>query len=469
MSRRIIIDPLTRVEGHLGIEVEVHNGKVINARCKGNMFRGFEIILRERDPRDALHLTQRICGVCSSSHGSASAICLENAFNVTPPDNARIIRNLVAGADFLHSHILHFYILGALDYARGPYAPPYIPRYKGDYRLPKEADRVFREHYLKALTIRRLAHELRAIWAGKAPHHTGFVVGGVTQRPSAESISACSSRLIQIQDFIENTYIPDVTAVARAYEDYRHIGGGYGNLLCFGGFNLDSEGTKKFFAAGAYIGSSYVEVDPNMITEYISYSRYNDHTSGRNPADGETLPEPKKERAYSWLKAPRYNRQPAEVGPLARMWIKGVHRERISVIDRHIARALEAREIATALGEWLEEIRIGEPIYTEASVPDEAVGVGLTEAPRGALGHWLRIENSKIAHYQIVTPSTWNISPRDDEGIRGPLEEALIGTPVDDPDNPIELGRVVRSFDPCIACSIHLIKPNGELREYRVA
>jgi hydrogenase large subunit len=469
MAKTIVIDPLTRIEGHLGIEVEVYKGKVIDARCKGNMFRGFEIILKGRDPRDALHLTQRICGVCSASHGNASVRCLDSAFGVTPTDNARIIRNLVVGANYLHSHILHFYHLAALDYVVGPDAPPFLPRYKGDYRLPENINKACVQHYLEALKIRIVAHEMRAIWAGKAPHHVGFVVGGVTERPTVDKITAYVWRLRQVRDFIENVYIPDVLAVADVYKDYKKIGKGYGNLLSYGVFDLDKEGARKLLKRGAYIEGKDIEVNADKITEDVFYSWYKDRTSGKNPSEGLTEPDPRKEGAYTWAKAPRYDKKPCEVGALSRMWVNGDYREGVSVIDRHAAKALEAKKIALALEEWIKEIKIGEPVYRETKIPKRASGMGLTEAPRGALGHWINVERSKIANYQVITPTAWNVSPRDDEGNRGPIEEALIGTPVADPDNPIEIVRVVRSFDPCLACTVHLIKPNGELKKFRVS
>ncbi len=467
-GRKIVIDPVTRIEGHLGIEVEVAQGRVIDARSMGTLFRGFELILKGRDPRDAPHLTQRICGVCSASHGLAASYNLDNAFGVTPPDNARIIRNLVVGANYIHSHILHFYHLSALDYVRGPDTAPFIPRYKGDYRLPKDVNDACVAHYLEALKMRMLPHQMRALFAGKAPHHVGFVPGGVTQKPTVDKITGFLWRLRKVQDFINNTYVPDAMAIASAYSDYKKIGLGHKNLLAYGTFDLDSTGKNKLFKRGRYIGGKLLDVDAAKITEDVKYSWYEDKTSGKNPTEGVTEPQPHKPDAYSWVKAPRYDGLPYEVGPLARMWINGDYKQGISVIDRHITRALETQKIANALEGWLMQLKLNEPIWTECSVPESADGCGMVEAPRGALGHWVRIRNHKIENYQCVVPSTWNTSPRDDKGIRGPMEQALIDTPVADPDNPIEVLRVVRSFDPCLACAVHLIKPNGRMKKFRV-
>jgi len=466
--RKIVIDPVSRIEGHLGIEVEVDKGKVVDARSMGTLFRGFEIILKGRDPRDAQHITQRICGVCSASHSLAASYNLDSAFGVTPPDNARIIRNLVVGANYLHSHILHFYHLSALDYVRGPDTAPFIPRYEGDYRLAKDVNDACVAHYLEALKMRILPHEMRVLFAGKAPHHVGFVPGGVTQKPTVDKITGFLWRLRRVRDFIDNVYVPDVMKIASAYSDYKKIGVGHKNLLAYGVFDLDSGGKNKLFKRGRYTGGKLMDVDAAKITEDVRYSWYEDKTSGKNPAEGITTPQPHKPDAYSWSKAPRYDGAPYEVGPLARMSVNGDYKGGISVIDRHIARALETQKIAGALEGWLMQLKLDKPIWTECSVPESSEGCGMVEAPRGALGHWIRIRNHKIEDYQCVVPTTWNISPRDDKAVRGPIEEALIDTPVADPDNPVELLRVVRSFDPCLACAVHLIRPNGRMKKFRV-
>ncbi|MFH2137387.1 MAG: nickel-dependent hydrogenase large subunit [Candidatus Omnitrophota bacterium] len=469
MSKTIIIDPITRIEGHLGIEVEVEDGKVTDAKCIANMFRGFEKILQGRDPRDAIHITQRICGVCSAAHATASVSCIESAAGEIIPENARIIRNLGLGANYLHSHILHFYHLAALDYVQGPEVPPFIPRYTGDYRLPEKVNAACVAHYLEALKIRMLAHEMRAIWTGKAPHLVGFMPGGVSEQPTVDKIAGYIWRLKKVQDFIENIYIPDVLAVADIYKDYAEIGTGYGNLLAYGVFDLNRGGMKKLLGRGVILNGEAAPLDPAKISEDVFFSWYKDDTSGKNPKEGATEPVVGKEGAYTWAKAPRYNGAPCEVGPLARMTVNGDYKGGTSVIDRHAARALEAKKIAGVLEEWALQLRPGESIYKKAEVPKENYGMGLTEAPRGALGHWVNIKDSKIANYQVMTPTVWNVSPKDDKGLRGPIEQALIGTPVQDADNPIEIARVVRSYDPCLACTVHLIKPSGEIKKFRVA
>lgn len=466
--QKIVVDPVTRIEGHLGIEVEVDRGRVVDARCMSAMFRGFEIILKGRDPRDAQHITQRICGVCCASHALAASYSLDNAFGVTPPEGARIIRNLALGADYLHSHILHFYHLAALDYVLGPEIPPFVPRYKEDYRLPKNVNDRCVSHYLEAFKMRTIAHEMRALLVGKAPHHVGFVPGGVTHAPTIDKIAGYLWRLRKLQNFINNVYIPDALAIASVYKDYKKIGVGHRNLLAFGIFDLDSSGKNKLLKRGRYTRGRLLDVDAAKITEDVKHSWYKDDTSRRNPTEGVTEPQPNKEGAYSWAKAPRYDDLPHEVGPLARMWVNRDYQEGVSVIDRHVARALETQKIANALEGWLLQLKLNVPVWAECLVPESSEGCGMVDAPRGALGHWIRIRDKKIENYQCVVPTTWNVSPRDDKGVRGPIEEALINTPVADPDNPIELVRVVRSFDPCIACTVHLIKPKGQMKKFRV-
>ena len=251
-TQKITIDPVTRIEGHLKITVEVDDGKVVDARSSGTLWRGIEIILQGRDPRDAGQITQRICGVCPMAHGTASILSLDDAFKVTVPDNGRIIRNLMLGSNYLQSHILHFYHLAALDYVTGPAIPPFVPRYKGDYRLSEKLNNAYVEHYLQALEIRKKAHEMLAIWGGRMPPQTAMVVGGVTCKPSVDKIAAFLWRLREIKSFINDVYLPDVLGVADVYADYKNIGRGYGNLLAYGGFPLDSQGKTKLFKSGAF-------------------------------------------------------------------------------------------------------------------------------------------------------------------------------------------------------------------------
>jgi len=481
MSKRIIIDPITRIEGHMAIEAVVDDGVVKDAKSAGTLFRGFEIILQGRDPRDANRLTQRICGVCPTSHATASALCIDDAFGLTDkvPDNAKLIRAIVLGANFLQSHILHFYHLAALDYVDAVGAlgelSPFVPRYEGDYRISGKANAELVSHYVQALDIRRKCQEMLSIFGGKMPHNVGIVPGGVTEKPTEDKITNFLWRLNEIRDFVDNVYIPDVIAVAQNYDDYFGIGKGCGRLLTYGGFDLP---TGKFFKAG--VVSQDLQLEPfakENITEDLKHSWYADTSSGKNPAQGQTEPDLNKKGAYSFIKSPRYKGEVAELGPLARMvsnYVQADARTKelvdsllaqfgadadalFSVLGRHAARALEAKLVADAMVDWLCALKPAEPVIVEHQIPEEAVGVGLTEAPRGSLGHWMTIKDKKIDRYQVITPTAWNASPKDDKGQPGAVEQAIIGTKVKDRDNPFELVRIVRAFDPCLACSVHLL------------
>jgi len=485
MSTKIKIDPITRIEGHMAIEAVIDDGVVKEARSAGTLFRGFEIILQGRDPRDANRLTQRICGVCPTSHAMASALCIDNAFGLTDKisDNAKLIRCLMLGANFLQSHILHFYHLAALDYVDAVGAvgnlAPFVPRYEGDYRVSGEANAELVNHYIRALDIRRKCQEVLSIFGGKMPHNVGIVPGGVTEHPTEDKITNFLWRLNEIRDFVDNTYIPDVIAVAKAYSDYFDIGKGCKRLVAYGGFDLP---TGKLFKSG--VVSPDLQPEPfakENITEDLKHSWYVDSDSGKNPAQGETKPQPKKKQGYSFIKSPRYKGEVCELGPLARMVSNYVQADAkvkelvdsllvqagagvdalFSVLGRHAARALEAKFVVDAMVDWLQALKPDEPIIVENQIPDKSEGVGLTEAPRGALGHWMTIKDKKIDRYQVITPTAWNASPKDDKDQPGAVEQALIGTKVKDEDNPFELVRIVRAFDPCLACSVHLLDAKG--------
>jgi hydrogenase large subunit len=486
----IRIDPVTRIEGHLDIEVEIEDGQVSDAKSSGTMFRGFEVILKDRDPRDATILTQRICGVCPISHAMASTLNLESAFDVTPPDNGRILRNLVLGANFIMSHILHLYHLAALDFIDTSGIvdmSPWKPRYVTDDMVAGDIASTLVGHYVQALEIRRKAHQMGAIFGAKLPCTSSFVPGGCTEVVTGEKVAAFRSLLDELRSFIDNTYIPDVLTVAGAFSNYFSIGTGCGNLIAYGVFDLNAAGTDKLLASGRYTDGTLADVDPTKIAEDVEYSWYSS-PSGLNPAEGETEPDLDKSGAYSWLKAPRYDDKVHEAGPLARMFVSYVAEEPtvkelvngvltyfgagtdalFSVLGRHAARALECKFVADSMDGWLDDLVVGAPVYNYKPMPSYATGMGLTEAPRGALGHWIKIEDQKISRYQVITPTNWNASPMDDNGNKGPIEQALIGTPVADLGQPIEVLRVIHSFDPCLACSVHLVRPKGDIKKFVV-
>ena len=482
-------DPITRIEGHLKIDVEIDRvggaQQVVNVKSMGGLFRGFENILIGRSPRDAQHITQRICGVCPVAHGVASVRAQDDAFNTVIPENARIIRNLINGANFVESHILHFFLLAALDFAEGPGMPPWQADWKVDRRLSKAVNDKVIADYLQALVMRRKADQMTALFGGKAPHPNSFIPGGITCTPRADRIAAFREFLNGpsgspeegIIPFIQNVYLPDVELLANVYKDYFTIGKGYGNMLSYGVFDLNSDGSNKLLARGHAPNSSRTveTLDTANISEHVRFSWYEDN-AGLNPASGQTVAvDPAtKSNAYSWLKAPRYNDIPYEVGPLARMWVNGDYQNGVSVMDRHAARGLEALKVAQAMLGWLDELEANiaggdEQIYLEPTPATNVSGIGLTEAPRGALGHWLDIgSDGKIAHYQVISPTTWNCSPRDGKGAHGAMEEALLGVPIENADKPIEIMRVIHSFDPCLDCATHIIRPGKEAIVHRM-
>ena len=517
-SKTIVIDPITRIEGHMKIETVVDGGIVKEALCSGTMFRGFERIVPGRHPLDASRLTQRVCGVCPTVHGTASAFCLDEALGVADkiPDNGRIVRNLILGSNFLQSHILHFFTLAALDYvdvaaladydgpeselkavkafiARGKLAP-FFPRYEGDYRCSREENIALVKGYLQALHIRRITHEMLVIFGGKMPHNVGIVAGGVTEQVTPDKISSFAGKLMEIKAFIEDVYIPAIFVVAGKYGDNFDIGAGCGEFLSYGVFNLDNKETdpvrrSRLLEAGVLSKDGKLSsVNAAKISEHVKYSRYEDSCAAP-PAEGCTCPDPEKQGAYSWIKSPRYDGTPREVGPLARALITyhsgnktvkgdvdaalsaaGLSADKLnSVLGRHLARALESRWVCDAMGQWLEELKPGGPVAVELTIPDEASGMGLVEGPRGSLGHWIQIKDKIVDRYQLVVPTTWNASPKDANNTPGPIEQALIGTTVKDTENPFELVRIVRSFDPCLACAVHVLTGRGEkVGEHRI-
>lgn len=513
MAKEIKLSPLTRIEGHMSIHTSAEeifdNGvtafRISEAKCEGEMFRGIEKILQGRDPLDAQQITQRICGVCPISHGISAVEALENAFNITPLNNGRLLQNLILAANYIQSHIMHFYHLSALDFvdvkavlkyngrdrvltdlkmwveqalARKDIFPaaPFLPRYEVDsYVKDDTANYGLLGSYVKAFKMRNIAHEMAAVFGAKMPHSTAIVPTGCTQTPDIERILAYKTRLDKLIDFINETYIPDLMLAANAFPEYWNIGESYNNYLSFGVFRMENSTgpqIKKYIHQGVVINNEPGSFQPDMITEDVKYSRYSSQ-SGLNPSIGLTVPDSKK--GYSWIKAPRYGGHPMQVGPLARLMVNyygkndfikkeldkvlssvNLPAEKMnSVLGRHLSRGLEALWVSQQASLWLEEIELDGQPAEDFEIPENCSGIGFTEAPRGALGHWAGIENRIIKRYQCIVPTTWNCSPRDDKGQPGPVEKALENIIVEDPDQPIEVGRVVRSFDPCIACAVH--------------
>ena len=532
----IVIDPVTRIEGHLRVETEVSNGKVSNAWSTSPLFRGIEPILKGRDPRDAWMITQRLCGVCTYVHGVTSIRSVENALGITIPTNARVIRNLLMGAQFIHDHIVNFYQLHLMDwvdvvsalsadpakavtvdqqinsarkrtssyfttvkqqlaaFANSGQLGPFNNGYWGHpaYILTPEENLVFMANYLEALKAQIQVAHMHAIYGGKNPHPQTMIVGGVTlnQDLTSTRITEFKNHVVAAQTFVNTYYLPDTTYLLGRYKDYATIGAAE-NLMSFGEFpQSSSEPSSFFFPRGIIFNratNSVQPVDVNNISEHITHSWYSG-SSNANPAQGETVPNYtgiNTSGQYSWIKAPRYQGQPMEVGPLARVMVnygKGqsatvsavntfLQKTGLSLsamyssLGRTAARAIETKVIADAMITWSGQVTASPqstsamPFRKTFSMQSSGTGVALNEAPRGALGHWQSFSSTKVTNYQMVVPSTWNFGPRDANNVPGPVEQALEGVPVADEARPLEVLRVVHSFNPCIACAVHVFNP----------
>jgi len=455
MTETIAIDPVVRLEGHYSVKVDVDGGKVVDARSTGTLFRGIETIIAGRDPRDAPTIASAICGVCVSEHQIASALSLEDAAKISPPRNGVVIRNIVEGATTIYSHALHIVVLTGPDYNL--------------YGLGNENwSKILKTAVLPAS---QLCHQIVALFGGKSPHYWSVAAGGESMRPSPNIVEGVKSRISSVKKIIDE-YAPTILDYLDKHPELQDYGVGPGNFLAYGVYPDPDKPSEMFLKRGVVIDGARQSLDIEKISEDVRYSWYTNESGGR-PED-EPLPKPSygKQDAYTWLKAPRYDGKAVEVGPLARMVVSGYYSPKsklgASIYDRLVARALEMVKITEEMSSWAGKLVSGESVYTQYNVPESARGLGLWEAPRGALAHWVRIEKKKIANYQVISPSTWNCSPRDDKDQKGPLEQALIGVPVPDTKNPLEVGRTVRSYDPCLACSVHLVEASGKTRTIRV-
>jgi hydrogenase large subunit len=582
-GKRVVVDPVTRIEGHMRCEVNVDSHNVIrNAVSTGTMWRGLEVILKGRDPRDAWAFTQRICGVCTGTHALTSVRAVEDALKIDIPENANSIRNIMQLTLQAHDHLVHFYHLHALDWVNpvnalkanpkatselqqkvSPHHPMSSPGYFRDvqnrlkkfvesgqlgpfkngywsnpaYLLPPEADLMAVTHYLEALDFQKDIMKIRAIFGGKDPH-PNWLVGGVpcainidgtgsVGAINMESLNHVSSLIDRTIEFIDNVYIPDILAVGQFYKGWLYGGGLSGmNVLAYGDIPdkaNDYSAANLMMPRGAIINGNLKEVhevdlrNPDEIQEFVPHSwyKYPGGTKGLHPWDGITEPnfelgsktkgsrtniEQIDESAkYSWIKAPRWKGHAMEVGPLARYVIGYAQGNKeiteqinyvlktldvpvdalFSTLGRTAARGLEAQWAAQKMRYFMDKlmanIKAGDQStanvdnWDPSTWPDEAKGVGFTEAPRGALGHWIKIKDTKIDNYQCVVPTTWNGSPRDEQGNIGAFEASLMNTKVERPEEPVEILRTLHSFDPCLACSTHVMSEDGEeLTEVKV-
>jgi hydrogenase large subunit len=574
-GKRVVVDPVTRIEGHLRLEVNVDSNNVIrNAVSTGTMWRGIEVILRGRDPRDAWAFTERICGVCTGTHALTSVRAVENALSINIPENANTIRNIMQLTLQVHDHIVHFYHLHALDWvdvvsalSADPKAtsalaqsisdwPLSSPGYFKDlqtrlkkfvesgqlgpfkngywghpaYKLPPEANLMAVAHYLEALDFQKDMVKIHTIYGGKNPHPNWLVGGvpcainldgtGAVGAVNMERLNLVSEIIDRMVTFTNQVYLPDLQAIASFYKDWGYGGGLSGkSVMSYGDI---PEHANDYSAAslklprGVILNGNLAEVypvdltDPTQVQEFVSHSwyKYGDESKGLHPWDGVTEPnyalgpnakgtrtaiEAVDESAkYSFIKAPRWKGNAVEVGPLAR-WVIGYAQGKpefkepadklltglglpvtalFSTLGRTAARGLECQWAAGQLryfqDKLMTSLKNGDlaTANTDKWKPDtwpsDVKGVGFTEAPRGALGHWVKIKDGRIDNYQCVVPTTWNGSPRDPAGNIGAFEAALLDTPMADPEKPLEILRTIHSFDPCLACSTHVMSPDGQ-------
>jgi len=564
MSERIVVDPITRIEGHLRIEAEVKDGVIVDAYSSSTMVRGIEEIVKGRDPRDVWAFVQRTCGVCTTVHALTSVRAVEDALGIVVPPNAEMVRNIMEGALYMHDHVVHFYHLHALDWVdvvnslqADPVATSALaqsisswPKSSAGYfsdvqkriqkfvesgqlgifangywghpqmKLPAEVNLLAVAHYLEALEWQKEIVKVHTIFGGKNPH-PNYLVGGMACAINIESQGGLNAErlayvgqlLHQGRNFVNQVYIPDLLAIASFYKDWGAIGEGFGNYMCYGDFPMNgyNDPSSFKFPQGVILNRDLTNVLPvdhrseDEILEHVNNSWYDyegGNEVGLHPWVGETKinysgPKPpyehlNVEEKYSFVKTPRWKGMPMEVGPLARVLVgyaKGVP-EFVSAVDyalatldvpvtalfstlgRTAARGLETMIVADWTIEFydtlMNNIKNGDyrmantEKFDPSTWPKEAKGVGYMEAPRGALAHWIVIKDGKTENYQQVVPTTWNGSPRDPKGERSAYESTLIGTPVADINQPLEIIRTIHSFDPCLACAVHLYDEHGK-------
>jgi hydrogenase large subunit len=459
MSTKITIDPITRISGPLSIEVEIEKNKIINAKSSGVQFRGFENMLVGRPPLDTVYFTQRICGICSTAHGVVASLALEDALKIKPDENGANIRAFAHGADFLQNIIRQICLYVFPDYAK---ITGITGGVEHDFRLPKKLTEKFNEDYVKAIKYSRLSHEMVALIGGKAPHNHGVFAGGTTVNMDASKSIRLKSILESIHDFICGDMIEDMNIIAKYYPEYFTIGAGTGNLLTFGLFDDLKHKELNYVNPSVYIDGIKRGLNVKGITEGTAYSWYKESKVSSVPSEEPSETDIKKPDAYSFIKTARYEGKIMQVGPLARMILSGSYKYSISTMDRLLARTLEGKKLSEKMLMLLDVIKPIPAAQEKYTVPESAEGMGIKDAVRGALGHWITIEKGVVKNYDIITPSVWNLSPLDEMGNHGVLESALIGTKIENVNHPVEIGRIVRSFDPCISCATHVTPDHGD-------
>ncbi|TWH51877.1 nickel-dependent hydrogenase large subunit [Sporomusa sp. KB1] len=450
--KKILFSPVTRLSGLLSVELTVDNKVIRGADVSCTMFRGFEYIMREHHVTDAVYLTQRICGICSTAHGAVASYLLDALYNNEIQESAQYVRNIMLAADFLQNHIRHFYFFGLPDYVVMPNCPPFLEQNCNDCRLTNEDNRRVASHYIEAVQISEKCHQLLTLFGGKVPHQHSFVHGGVTVAPTADKINQALTLIRDIRKFIGRYLMPDTELIAHCYEDYFSIGKTPGRLLSFGLFRFGSKNEQLLWKDGVF-NDQYSKPKLDLLQEDITHSWYERSQSLINP---EVCPAPYKPEAYSWTKAVLYNGKPYEGGPLARMIFNNFYAGGTSTMDRIAARSLETELIADLVEKWLTELEPGEPPIKQKKELVSNQAIAVTDAMRGPLLHSAQIKDDKVEYYDIITPTVWNFSPKDAKGRRGPVESALVGTIIPSADLKYVIpGRIIRSFDPCISCATH--------------
>ncbi|EHI98677.1 Cytochrome-c3 hydrogenase [Clostridium sp. DL-VIII] len=455
MGRIITIDPVTRISGFLEIKAEVDGNTIAKADASGLLFRGFEKMLKGRAPLDAIYFTERICGICSTAHSMASTLALEDAFKITVSLNDNYIRDLLHGFEFIQNHLRHFYLLSMPSYAKIESIKLVEEQQYTEFRLPERINKKIEEDYVKSIEFSRLAHEGLALLGGKAPHNHGIFAGGVTVNIDAYKLEKIKSIIKNIESFVTTRMKEDVENISKYYSDYFKKGQSYPYFMTYGVFDKYEDPEITYVKPGVMKDNIKYNLEPDKITEQIHYSWYK-KDEGLEEVD---LSKP---YAYTFIKAPRYLGLPMEVGPLARLIVSGEYTNGHSCMDRNIARVLETEKILGIIKKLAERIELKPNNQKAYDIPEKAYGVGLTDTTRGALGHWIEIDKKVINHYNIITPTVWNLSPKDESNLPGTVERALIGTKLDNVKEPIEIGRIVRSFDPCVSCATHLIGSTGD-------
>ena len=539
---RSVIDPITRIEGHLRVEMEVSNGRVSDAWVSGGCFRGMELVVQDRTPEDAAQIVERICGVCPVSHAHASSIAGEKAYGITISNNARLIRNLLEGAQFLHSHILWLYNLAGLDYVNplnaltANVADAYdVAQEKNlsmhsDFRTLKEklaafaangqlsifsgnwfeadggkayvdapeANLILTSHYLESLKMQARASEMAALLGGKMPHVMTSIPGGNMWVPTESKLDDLLAMAIEVRDWVNDTVLPDTLVLAELYPEAMTFGKGCGRYIAWGVFEGQGwpygddyiEQMKNRYLPMGVLDEKFgvTDVQENLIQEYMGHSWYqgdDTYTSPYFTTDPDFTEYDVKDR-YTCVKCPTYDGKPMEAGSMSRIfaaYVRGVPfiKENVDAVlgllgakpgdlsafqntlGRTAIRQIETMYVADLMVEWVTElaeaIKGGDSEYFREPLTTTGEGAGFWEAPRGALYHSEKVENGKIKGYQIIIPSTWNLAPVNAEGVHGPLEQALIGVPVEDIEKPINALRTVHAFDPCTACAVHVTEP----------